>query len=136
VGLEKFVYWIKAAKHETGTDKLVPLTFSILGLFSPIFHPFSGLDGGQRKILAKFVLFLSLPALGGIVLRYIGSLPADSNTYLHNLDAGIALLVGSLIIRITVDFLEIYFRWLPLEKLFAYYRVALGIMLISLLTVG
>ncbi|MCL5436149.1 MAG: hypothetical protein M1275_03650 [Patescibacteria group bacterium] len=136
MGLEKFLYWTRASKYEAGAKKLVPLTFSVLGLLSPIFHPFAGLDGHTRKILAKFIFFLSLPALAGIALRYFGNIPAPSGVYLHNLDAGIALLVGSLVIRITVDFLEIYFRKLPLEKFFAYYRVALGIALVWLLTLG
>ena len=86
--------------------------------------------------MAHFAFYLSLPALAGIVLRYLGHIELVGDIYLPNLDAAIALLVGSLFIRVTVDFLELYFRKLALEKFFAYYRVALGIALIALLTLG
>ncbi|MBI4054168.1 MAG: hypothetical protein HY397_02460 [Candidatus Doudnabacteria bacterium] len=136
VGLSKFIYWIKISSQYEGKEKLVPLTFSILGFFSPIFSPFAGVDGEQRKILGQLAFWLSLPALAGLALKFFSDFQPRPENYLPNIDAGIAALVGSLIIRVTVDFLENFFRLYRLEKLFSYYRVALGIALMAFIING
>lgn len=134
-GSEKFVFWITESKKTQGHEKTIPIIFAILEFFSPIFHPFSGLDGQQRKILASFAFWLSLPPLAGLLLGLIHG-EVTKNGGLPQIDAGIALLVGSLFIRITVDFLEAAFRLYALEKVFAYYRMLLGIVLIALMLFG
>lgn len=131
-----FIRRLKIVGQAAGAEKIIPLVYSLLGFLSPGFQVFTGVGSHQRRALAKLAFFLSLPALAGLVIKYLIGYAAPPNQLLPNLDVGIVTLVGALIIRIVVEFLEQFFRLYRLETLFSYFRVVLGIALAAILTLG
>lgn len=106
----------------------------IVSLFAPMFAVAAETAYLPRKVMAKFAFLLALPPLAGLVLKYL-----NNSTYevlIPRLDILTAVLVGSLFLRITIEFLEHYFHLYNLEKLFSYYRVVLGIVLAIILLEG
>lgn len=111
----------------------MPAVLSLGSLVSPKIAAISGTAGLPRSIAAKFALFLSLPPFVGLILKKFtdaGELPPSS---LPNIDALILVLVGALFLRVTIEFLERYFRIYRFKSLFSYFRIILGIALACLL---
>ncbi len=117
-----------------GIAKLVPITFSLAGLVSPLFRSFGNFEALPRRMLAKFAFFLSLPPLAGLVFKYLNS--ASPEVLVPNLDLLTLVLVAALFARIIIDFLERYFHLYRLENLSSYFRVVLGIILATVLLAG
>ena len=115
------------------TQVTTPLV-GIVSLFSPMFATVAETAYLPRKVLAKFALLLSLPVFGGLLIHRVSSLAPES--LVLRLDLLTIVLVGSLLLRLTVELLEYYFHLYNLEKLFSYYRVALGIALAIILLEG
>ncbi|MEK9180972.1 MAG: hypothetical protein AAB871_01940 [Patescibacteria group bacterium] len=131
-----FARRLKMTSNVSGAQKIIPLTYAVLGLFTPMFQFFTGIGEGQRRGLTKLTFYLSLPALIGLLFKYLLDYSAPPAELLPNLDAGIVVLVGALFIRIVVELLETAFRLYRLETLFSYFRILLGIALAAILTMG
>lgn len=106
----------------------------IIAWFSPMIAAVAETGNLPRKILGKFALLLSLPFFFGLLVRYLNQ-PTRSNL-IAGFDFLTLVLIGSLLLRMTVEILEHYFKWYRLEKLFDYYRIVLGIVLGAILILG
>ncbi|MDP3741236.1 MAG: hypothetical protein Q8R08_02815 [bacterium] len=104
---------------------------SLVVLFSPVVAGFAETAHLPRKVLAKFALLLSIPVFVGLLLRYTNNLSPES--LIAGFDLLTIILIGSLFLRLTIDLLEHYFQLYRLEKLFSYFRVALGVALAGIL---
>lgn len=115
-----------------GVERIIPITFSVAGLLAPIFRLFTDFTTLPRKVLVKMTFFLSLPSFLGLSLERLNrnAVPAE---LLPNMNLLLEVLVAALFVRITVEFLEQYFRLYRLNRLFSYFRVVLGIVLASVL---
>lgn len=84
-----------------------------------------------RKILARFAFLMSLPIFAGLLVRLLNR--ASPEEIVWRLNILTTVLVGSIVLRLTIELLEHYFYLYNLDKLFSYYRVALGIALAAIL---
>lgn len=123
-------------RHNMGVSRVLPFGVGIVNLFAPAIAVIAESAYLPRRVLAKFALFLSLPPLLGLVFHHLNYGSNIGRELLPNLDILTVVLVSSLFLRITVEFLERYFRFYRLEKLFSYYRVVLGIGLAAVLLFG
>jgi len=131
-GAGAVVRWSRQVKYSEGAEKIIPTTFAVMALFSPIFRGVGGLSGIPRTYLAKFAFYLALPPLVGLLIKSANNQLVTSQSLIPNLDALTVLLVGALTIRVIIEILEKAFRLYKLETFFSYFRVFLGISLIAL----
>ena len=128
--------WTRIARKTEGSQKIIPITLAIGGLFSPLAAVFSGAGSLHRSHLAKIALLLALPPLVGLVVKGLLTESRPPELLIPNYDALIVLLVGALIIRIVIEILERFFRLYSLERLFSYVRILLGIALAANVILG
>jgi undecaprenyl pyrophosphate phosphatase UppP len=112
------------------SNVIVLLTSLAMGIFNPLLHPFQSL-ASNRRIFAVYLKHLIFPIIFALTLKYLTDKFGNA-TVSNNLDRLIALAAIGLIISLTIDFLERYFRVHKLH-LFAYFRILLGIVILSLL---
>lgn len=86
-----------------------------------------------RKVLTRLALLLSLVFFAGLALKLSVRQENFSTVISERIDALITVLVGALIIRVTIDVLGRYLRLARFTKLFSYYRVVLGMVIIAFL---
>ncbi|MBI4049638.1 MAG: hypothetical protein HY395_02365 [Candidatus Doudnabacteria bacterium] len=123
-GLGKFLSRLRLLNYATGAEKIAVVTYSLAGLVSPAVRwvdPWSI----ERKLIGKFTFWLSLPALFGLMLRYL--VGWSNHELLPHLDLLIQIVVGGLIINIAVEFLEKHFSSHRHAYLSTYFRILLGI---------
>ncbi|OGE81321.1 MAG: hypothetical protein A2826_02065 [Candidatus Doudnabacteria bacterium RIFCSPHIGHO2_01_FULL_43_23] len=131
-----FVRRMRMARGTEGAEKMIPIAFAVLGLFSPLFQSVNNFSGLPRSVIGKFAFTLALPPLAGFVIKSVNDSVVTEAALLPHLDALTILLVVALIIQITAEFLRQFFRAYRLEKFFSYFRVILGICLITVMLVG
>lgn len=134
-GVRTLLFWMNETSDSAGPARYVPLVLALGGMFSPVAHLFSG-SPRYRGTLAKFAFLMSIPPLVGLLLQGLLRYSSPTGNYLPNLDLLVGFLVGALFIRITIEFLERYFRLYRLEGLFSYVRIVLGIALAATLALG
>lgn len=135
-GAGTFVRWVRASKHFHGKEKTIPLTLSVAGLVAPVFALFGGGSAVEHRPLLKFAFLMSLPPLAGLLLYKLVHYHPTYTSLLPNIDNLIALLVVALFMRITIEVLERYFKLYRLERVFSYFRILLGIALITTIALG
>ena len=110
----------------------LPALFSGLGKNAPVVGVFASAVVLPRMVFAKFIFFLALPFETGVVLKLF----SGTGQFLPNHDLLIKVLIGALLIRVAIELLEWAFRWHALPRLFSYFRVVLGIILVWLMLAG
>ena len=130
-----FLRRLQRSKHYEGTEKMIMTGYSVLGLISPIFRMFGGLDRSNGRTIAKFAFTLSVPPLIGFAFKYL----SDNSVHpslIPQIDVLIFVLIVALFAQIAADFLNLHFRSYGLRKLSHYWRVVLGIILAAILLMG
>jgi hypothetical protein len=119
-----------------GAAGLIPIGFSAVTLFFPTFRMASNLSLLPRRTLAQFSFLLSLPLLLGFVLGKVAGVASAGEEYLPNIQILILVLIAALFMRISSNFLGKHFRLYQLNGWFSYFRIALGIVLGTILLLG
>lgn len=131
---------IRRLRHLPNFDsregRAVLLGYTVAGMFLPTVRALGDLERIDRKSLAKFTFFLSLPPFAGLALKFGVDQSVDRPELLPNLDILITIAVIGLFINITIDFLKHHFRAAKFNRLGHYARVLLGIILAVSLLLG
>ncbi|HYE22563.1 MAG TPA: hypothetical protein VD998_03170 [Verrucomicrobiae bacterium] len=134
-GGRKFWRRIRDNEDYTGWEKLGLAAYALSGLASPIMHLYSGRAKSSSEALGKFAMYLSLPAIAGLLIAQISERDMLTGEILPNINSLIVVMTGGLFIIITINFLERYFR-LYRFHLLNYMRIILGILLLFIISEG
>ena len=120
-----FLNRLRLLKFASGAEKIGVVAYSVMGLVSPGLRWVDPWNI-ERRLIAKFTLFLSIPALVGLALKQLVNW-SPATEALPNLDFLIQIAVAGLMINVTVEFLERHMRRHRWVYLSAYLRIVLGI---------
>ncbi|OGE84302.1 MAG: hypothetical protein A2846_02065 [Candidatus Doudnabacteria bacterium RIFCSPHIGHO2_01_FULL_49_9] len=109
--------------------------YDLAALSSPQLLWFSDFDLVERKALAKFAAYLSLPAIVGLVLKFTLGQSYVDERFLPGLDLLIQILVMALFINVTISILKKHLHSRQMSKIFHLFRVVLGILLSAALLI-
>ena len=105
------------------------LAVSLASLVSPSARFLADFDLVERKALSKLALFLSLPALLGLALKFILGQSYVDTQFLPALDLLIEILVMALFVRVTISFLEQHLHSPQIRRFSHLFRILLGVLL-------
>jgi len=131
-----FMRYARMAHRTKEGERWIPMTVGVAGLFSPLFGSLFNISALPRPALAHLAFWLSLPPLAGLAIKTTLNYSTLPEELLPNTDALIITLVGALTVRIIIEILEKIFLHLKIKSLMAFYRIAVGIILIFILQQG
>ena len=105
------------------------MAVSLASLILPNLRFLADIDLVERKALSRFALFLSLPALVGLTLKFILGQSYINTQFLPALDLLIQILVMALLVSVTVSFLEQHLHSSRMRRFSHLFRILLGVLL-------
>ncbi len=127
-GLEEYKRRRKFTAHYQGSDKVIAMVFSLLGLVSPSMRFASGIVRSTTHV-GKYLVALAIPLVLGLALT-VASRKLGQAEFNSQIDVLIVVAILGLVLNITIEALEKMFR-LYKFKLSSLFRILLGIAIIS-----
>jgi len=109
-------------------ERALIVGYTLATLAAPTLRMINYTSDVERSMLARFSIFLTIPAITGIGLKYAIDQSFVADTFIPSLETLILVSVIALFIRIVVDSLEKYFA-LGEFSLMSYFRILIGIAL-------
>lgn len=129
-GMEEYYWRRKFTSHYEGSDKIIGILFSLVGLVSPSWN-FATQTVRSTSRLGKYLFAIALPLVSGLALTLVVR-RLGMDEFMGRLDSLIAVATLGLVVNVTIEILEHLFktnRW----RLSMLTRVVLGIALIFVL---
>src|SRR3989338_3681436 len=135
LGISNVLRRSRLVKHGEGSEKILLASYALLGLFTPAFKVFADTHN-ESKILGKFTLLLSLPALAALALKHLAYDAIPDNMLLPNIDLLIMVVFFGLLLQITIGVLEKVLHMYAMRFFTSYLRLALGIVVTLMIIKG
>ena len=129
-GLEEYRWRRRFTKDSVGTNKIIAIAFSLIGLVSPSWRFASNAARSTTRI-SRYLLTLAIPLTSGLGLA-IAAHRLGSDEFQSRLDPLIAVATLGLVLNATIEILEHTFKSNNI-RLLSFARIILGIALIFVL---
>jgi hypothetical protein len=134
-GIKKFAENRDMIGKYQGLEKIGAVGYALSGFVSPLFLMFRRHAATEHELVGRFALFLSLPALAGLVIAFMSPKDIITGDILPNMNSLLVVMVGGLFVNVTVHLLEKHLR-LNAANLLSYFRIILGILILVVLSQG